>query len=89
MRHAQHHVEQFLAAHDQPVLMRIEMRGPNAHRQRALDLGAQFDLDFLRVDVLVAVPIVMEVSVFIHQARYLVRQARRDPSGNRRARWSM
>jgi hypothetical protein len=33
--------------------VRIEVGGTNSHRERALDLGAQLDLDLLGVDVLV------------------------------------
>ena len=49
------------------------MRGPYAHGEGALDLGAQFDLDFLRVYMLFVFPVVMKISVFIDQAWYFIR----------------
>src|ERR1700688_3300955 len=60
--------------------MRIEMRGMNAHRQRALDLGAEFDLDFFGFNMLFLLPIVMEVSVFIYQTRHFVPRSNGTPS---------
>src|SRR5262249_49274470 len=36
------------------------------------DLGAKFDLNLFRVDVLIVLPVMMEVSVFIQEARNFV-----------------
>src|ERR1700758_249712 len=72
MRRSQHHVEQILAAHDQPVLVGVEMGGANAHRECALNLGAQFPLYVPRVDVFVVLPVMIEVSGFVDETRYFV-----------------
>src|ERR1700751_5293795 len=59
--------------------MRIEMRGTNAHRQRAVDLGAKFDLDFFGVNMFVLLPVMMEISVFVHQTRHFVPRSNGTP----------
>src|SRR5215510_11686578 len=48
------------------------MCGANAHRECALNLGAQFCLHILRVDVFVLLPVMIEVSGFVDETRYSV-----------------
>src|SRR5690349_17860275 len=60
--------------------MRIEVCRANTHRQRMFNLGAQFDFDLLRVDLLVMFPVMMEVSVFVHEARHFVGGSYRTPT---------
>src|SRR6266536_4350924 len=60
--------------------MRIEVGRTKTHRQRTFNLGAQFDFDFLRFDVLVMFPVMMEVSVFVQETRHFVGGSYRTPT---------
>src|SRR5437667_10315281 len=60
--------------------MRIEVGRSNTHRKCTFNLGAQFDLDLLRVDVLVLFPVMMEVSVFVQETRHFVGGSYRTPT---------
>ena len=48
--------------------------------ESALDLGSQFDLHFFCIDALVLFPVMMEVSILIHQARHFVGRRDRSPA---------
>src|SRR6266404_1711188 len=52
--------------------MRIEMCGANAHGVGAVDLCAQFEFGFVRIDVGGGRPVMMEIAVFIEQAANFV-----------------
>src|SRR5947207_9687858 len=80
MSHSYHHVEKFLPIHNQPVLMRIEVGRAKTHRKCTFNLGAQFDFDLLRFDVLVIFPVMMEVSVFVQETRHFVGGSYRTPT---------
>src|SRR5437016_14621073 len=60
--------------------MRIEVGRTKTHRQRTFNLGAQFDFDFLRFDVLVMFPVMMEVSVVVQETRHFVGGSYRTPT---------
>src|SRR3954466_3773598 len=60
--------------------MRIKVSGANAHRKRTFNLCSQFNFDFLRLDVLVFFPVMMEVSVFVQKTGHFVRGSYRPPT---------
>ena len=57
--------------------MRIHVRRPNSHRESSLDLGAKLDLHLLGIDVLIVLPIVVEVAVFVQQTPNFVSRRNR------------
>ena len=56
------------------------MCGTHAHRQRTINLGPQFNLRFPRIDWGIVLPVVMKISVVIHQRWHLVTGRNRTPS---------
>src|SRR5882724_4229242 len=73
-------IEQILAVIEKTVLMRIQMRGTDAHRVGTVNLGAKFQIDFLWVDAGCWFPVVMEITVFIHEAWDFVFRSDRSPA---------
>ena len=61
-------------------MMRIEMCRANAHGVGAVDLCAQFEFGFVRIDVRGGRPVMMEIAVFIEQAANFVRGSYRTPA---------
>jgi hypothetical protein len=60
--------EKLFSVVEEAVLMRIEMRGAEAHGVGAIDLRAEFEVDFFWVDAGRGRPIVMEIAVFVDEA---------------------
>src|SRR6266571_255428 len=57
---AEKRLKELRAVIDEPVLMRIKMRGTNSHRISAVNLHPQLQLSFLRIDPRSRSPIVIE-----------------------------
>src|SRR6266849_2211698 len=72
--------EQLLAVVEETVLMRIQMRGTETHRVGPVNLGAKFEVDFFWIDAGGGVPVVMEITVFVHETRDLVFRSDRSPA---------
>src|SRR6267378_1005716 len=72
--------EKILAVVEEAVLMRVQMRGTDTHRVGAVDLGAKFQVDFFWVDAGCWFPVVMEITVLIHEIWDFVFRSDRAPA---------
>src|SRR5437016_6583978 len=69
VREAQNDFEQVFAIFEKTILVGIEMGGSDAHDVSAIDLRAELQLDFFRIDLCGGRPVVMEITVLVDQAR--------------------
>src|SRR3989449_6799831 len=60
-------LEEFFAIIEEPILMRVKMRGTDSHGISAVNLGAQLQFSFLRIDPGSGSPIVMEVAILVNE----------------------
>src|SRR6267378_2751023 len=72
--------EQLFAVIKETVLMRVQMRGTDTHRVGTVDLSAKFEVDFFWVDAGCWFPVVMEITVFIHETWDFVFRSDRAPA---------
>src|SRR6267143_5059591 len=72
--------EKILAVIEEAVLMRIKMRGADAHRVGTINLRAKFQFNLFWIDAGCWRPVVMEIPVFIHKARDFVFRSDRAPT---------
>ncbi len=68
MSDAEKRLEEFFAVIDEPILMRIQMRRTDPHGIGAVNLRAQLQLSFLRIDARCRSPVMVEVAIFVNEA---------------------
>ena len=60
--------------------MRVQVCGTDTHRVGTVDLGTKFEVDFFWIDASCWFPVVMEITVFIHETRDFVFRSDRSPA---------
>jgi len=64
--------EEILVGLEETILVRIEMSGLDAHGARANNLRAKFCFDVVGIDAGFGRPIVMKITVGVHERRHFV-----------------
>src|SRR5258708_17911963 len=80
MSDADNNFEQLFAVIEKAVLMRIKMRRADTHGVSTVNLGGKFHRRFLWIDARRSSPVVMEITIFIHEPRDFVFRSDRSAS---------